>query len=84
MRPAGPAPGRGSLVPDETCVKVAGVWRYLYRAVDHQQGQVIDVYRSRRRDIGSARRFFTPARSVHGGTGEVITDRAPVFANVVA
>ena len=28
---------------DETNVKVAGVWRYVYRAVD-QHGQVIDVY----------------------------------------
>ena len=29
---------------DETYVKVAGVWRYVYRAVD-QFGQVIDVLR---------------------------------------
>jgi transposase-like protein len=28
---------------DETYVKVAAVWSYLYRAVD-QHGQVIDVY----------------------------------------
>ena len=39
---------------DETYVKVAGVWRYVYRAVD-QHGQVIDVYVSQRRDIASAR-----------------------------
>jgi len=31
---------------DETYVKVAGTWRYVYRAVD-QHGQVIDVYLSR-------------------------------------
>jgi transposase-like protein len=29
---------------DETYVKVAGAWRYVYRAVD-QHGQVIDVSR---------------------------------------
>jgi IS6 family transposase len=45
---------------DETYVKVAGVWRYVYRAVD-QHGQVIDVYVSSRRDTASARRFFTAA-----------------------
>ena len=39
---------------DETYVKVAGVWRYVYRAVD-QHGQVIDVFVSRRRDIAAAR-----------------------------
>jgi hypothetical protein len=38
---------------DETYVKVAGSWRYVYRAVD-QHGQVIDVYLSQRRDSGAA------------------------------
>jgi hypothetical protein len=36
---------------DETYVKVAGRWRYLYRAVD-QYGQVIDVLLSEQRDPG--------------------------------
>jgi len=35
------APG-DSWFTDETYVKVSGVWRYVYRAVD-QYGQVIDV-----------------------------------------
>ena len=42
---------------DETYVKVAGRWRYLYRAVD-QYGQVIDVLLSEQRDTPAARRFF--------------------------
>jgi IS6 family transposase len=67
---------------DETYVKVAGVWRYIYRAVD-QHGQVIDVYVSRRRDTGSARRFFTVALNVHGDPGKVITDRAPALADAI-
>ncbi len=38
-------------------MKVAGVWRYVYRArVPDQHGQVIDVYVSTRRDIASAHR----------------------------
>ena len=40
---------------DETYVKVAGRWRYLYRAVD-QYGQVIDVLLSEQRDTAAARR----------------------------
>ena len=67
---------------DETYVKVSGVWRYVYRAVD-QQGQVIDVYVSQRRDIASARRFFTAALALHGDPREVITDRAPALANAI-
>jgi IS6 family transposase len=45
---------------DETYVKVAGQWRYLYRAVD-QYGQVIDVLLSEQRDTAAARRFFIRA-----------------------
>ena len=67
---------------DETCVAVNGVWRYVYRAVD-QHGQVIDVYVSQRRDIASARRFFTTSLTEHGEPAEVITDRAPALANVI-
>src|SRR5438445_10629751 len=44
---------------DETYVKVAGRWRYVYRAVD-QHGQIIDVYVSARRDTRAAR---VPRRS---------------------
>lgn len=50
---------------DETYVKVSGVWRYVYRAVD-QYGQVIDVFASCHRDIASARRSFTTALAAHG------------------
>ncbi len=40
---------------DETHVKVAGRWRYVYRAID-QFGQVIDVFMSPRRDTTAAHR----------------------------
>ena len=42
---------------DETYVKVAGRWIYLYRAVD-QSGQVIDVLVSQKPDLAATRRFF--------------------------
>ena len=67
---------------DETYVNVAGVWRYVYRAVDGY-GQVIDVHVSARRDIAAARRFFTTAIAAHGEPDEVVTDRAAALANVV-
>ena len=68
---------------DETYVKVAGIWRYVYRAVD-EHGQVIDVFVSRRRDIAAARAFFTAAVLAHGEPDEVITDRAAALANVIS
>jgi transposase-like protein len=52
---------------DETYVKVAGRWVYLYRAVD-QVGQVIDVYASTRRDTAAARMFFERVRTATGVT----------------
>jgi transposase-like protein len=45
---------------DETYVKVAGQWRYVYRAID-QFGQIIDVFVSPRRDADAACRFFERA-----------------------
>ena len=63
---------------DETYVKVAGTWRYVYRAVD-QYGQIIDVFVSRRRDFRAARRFFATALRAHGEPVEVVTDRAPAL-----
>ena len=47
----------GACLVNETYVKVAGRWTYLYRAID-QHGQVIDVLLSQRRDLAAARRFF--------------------------
>ncbi len=66
----------------ETYVRVAGLWRYVYRATD-QYGQVIDVHVSTRRDIASARKFFTTSLTAHRLPVEVITDRASALAHVI-
>ena len=47
---------------DETYVKVAGRWRYVYRAID-QYGQIIDVYVS--------------AKTRYPGRATVLHDGAP-------
>jgi transposase, IS6 family len=67
---------------DETYVKVAGRWRYVYRAID-QYGQIIDVYVSARRDTRAARRFFATALCDHRELAEVVTDRAPALRAVI-
>ena len=67
---------------DETYVKVAGVWRYVYRAVD-QNGHVIDVFVSKKRDTTAATKFFSSAISAHGEPSEVTTDKSPVLAKTI-
>ena len=63
---------------DETYVKVAGRWVYLYRAID-QFGQVIDVLVSEKRDLAATRRFFTRALGQAPRPAEVTTDRAQAY-----
>ena len=68
---------------DETYVRVADRWRYVYRAVD-QFGQVIDVLVSQRRDATAARRFFQRAVGATKRTPvEVVTDKAPTYPAVL-
>ena len=68
---------------DETYVKVAGRWRYVYRAID-QFGQVIDVFVSPRRDAAAARRFFAGAIGTTNVTPvEVVTDQAATYPVVL-
>src|SRR5262249_26050411 len=75
-----PAGGRGFV--DETYVKVAGRWSYLYRAVD-QHGQVVDVFLSMRRNAAAARVFFTRALRYGRVPVEVTTDRASAYPRVI-
>jgi transposase-like protein len=68
---------------DETYVRVAGQWRYVYRAID-QFGQVIDVLVSPRRDATAARRFFQQDIGVTKVMPvEVVTDKAAAYPIVL-
>ena len=67
---------------DETYLKVAGRWVYLYRAID-QYGQVIDVLASPKRDLAATRRFFARALNAARRPTEVTTDRAPAYPRVL-
>lgn len=61
---------------DETYVKGAGVWRYVYRAID-EYGQVVDVYLSERRDTEAAVTFFEQAlQETEVRPAVVTTDKA--------
>jgi transposase-like protein len=67
---------------DETYVRVAGLWRYVYRAVD-EHGQVIDVFVSKGRDIPAATRFFETMMAGRERPREVTTDLAAPLLRVV-
>ena len=67
---------------DETYVKVAGRWTYVYRAID-QHGQVVDVMLSVKRDLAAARAFFVNASKLGTVPVEVTTDRAASYPRVL-
>jgi transposase, IS6 family len=80
-RPGRPAPG-DRWFAEETYLKAAGTWAYLDRAVD-QDGQVIDILLSERRDLAAAQRFVTRARRAGTVPAEVTTDRGPASPRVL-
>jgi transposase-like protein len=68
---------------DDTYIRVAGQWRYVYRAID-QFGQVIDVLVSSRRDATAARQFFQQAIGATKVTPVgVVTDKAAAYPIVL-
>lgn len=75
----------GSWRVDETYVRVAGQWTYLYRAVD-STGATIDFLLSARRDAVAAKRFLQKAlRSTGHSRPRVINvDGNPSYPKVIA
>jgi putative transposase len=60
---------------DETYIKVAGQWKYLYRAVD-RAGQTVDFLLRAHRDVAAARSFFERAVDAHGIPESVTIDKS--------
>jgi len=60
---------------DETYVRVAGQWKYLYRAVD-RLGQTVDFLLTAHRDVAAARRFFERAIDLHDAPEKVTIDKS--------
>jgi len=73
----------GSWRVDETYVRVAGKWAYLYRAVD-SNGDTIDFLLSPKRDADAAKRFFQKALGSANHRPRVINvDRNPAYPRAI-
>ena len=68
-------PVGGSWRMDETYIKVKGVWKYLYRAVD-KQGKTVDFLLTAQRDKAAAMRFFEKAMKISGVPEKVTMDKS--------
>ena len=65
----------GSWRMDETYIKVKGVWKYLYRAVD-REGKTVGFLLTAKRDKAAALRFFEKAMKASGVPEKVIMDKS--------
>ncbi|MBL0011640.1 MAG: IS6 family transposase [Nitrosomonas sp.] len=68
-------PVSGSWRMDETYIKVKGVWKYLYCAVD-RDGKTIDFLLTAKRDKAAAKRFFDKAMQANGVPEKVTMDKS--------
>jgi putative transposase len=60
---------------DETYIKVKGVWKCLYRAVD-KQGKTVDFLLTTKCDMAGAKRFFDKAMGANGEPDKLAMDKS--------
>jgi len=60
---------------DETYIKVKGIWKYLYRAVD-KEGKTVDFLLTAKRDKAAAMRFFDKAMQANDVPDKVTMDKS--------
>lgn len=60
---------------DETHIKVAGKWMYLYRAVD-RAGDTAYFLLTAKRDKAATRRFLARAINLHGRPEKITIDKS--------
>ncbi|MDI1269205.1 MAG: IS6 family transposase, partial [Polaromonas sp.] len=60
---------------DETYIKVASHWKYLYRAVD-RECDTVDFLLTAKRDMAAARRFLERAINLHGLPEKITIDKS--------
>jgi putative transposase len=69
---------------DETYLRIKGVWCYLYRGMD-ENGNLVDVMLSEKRDMTAAKAFFTQAQETLDQLPErVVTDGLSSYPRAIA
>ncbi|MEO7127846.1 MAG: IS6 family transposase, partial [Rhodoferax sp.] len=60
---------------DETYIKIAGQWKYLYRAVD-KAGDTVDFLLTAKRDLAAAGRYLERAINLHALPEKITIDKS--------
>jgi putative transposase len=67
---------------DEVFVRINGESHYLWRAVDHE-GEVLEVFVSRKRDRGAALKFLRKAIKRYGLPRVIVTDKLRSYSAAI-